>query len=396
MNKYFICFLSFIAPFYSIGQINFLSLGKEYFLEIDVNQLKCDDLDAESTKEKIKNFELYHFKNDQYGKLFLKLDSIRDKNDLDQFQYLKLCKDLSCKIFPSDEIRAKLVFWWLIKMSFNTQLLYDDYSIYIFVSSENEFQNIPNFRYEDQIYIDISSWYFKSTSRRNLSLYTPIQHSYLGEILCFSPEKLFDKKIFEKNKEYSFEKGTDLKLKLNFSSDIEYYCEIYPNHNFKNYHFVSNLNRKEILKKFRPILNGRSRDHSISFILRFVQECIISVTDEERFGRDYFQLAEETLYRGEGDCEDKSILFSYLIQEVLGLETIIIEYKGSLTREGHVNVGIISDGTLSTKETFEYKGRKIIICETTGLFDLGEAVDRSDMKIRMHDVNAPFDDCIDY
>lgn len=73
---------------------------------------------------------------------------------------------------------------------------------------------------------------------------------------------------------------------------------------------------------------------------------------------------EETLLEPYSDCEDRAILFSYMVHELLGLKTIYIEYPN------HIMVGVDlpdSQGTVT-----EYQGERYVICEPTGPQDVLE------------------------
>ena len=85
--------------------------------------------------------------------------------------------------------------------------------------------------------------------------------------------------------------------------------------------------------------------------------------DEEYWGVGNKQsFPEETLYYEYSDCEDKSILFAFLMKEVLGMKTVAIDYKN------HVNIGLALDEVKEDWFTINAEGQKYIVCEpsTTG------------------------------
>lgn len=114
--------------------------------------------------------------------------------------------------------------------------------------------------------------------------------------------------------------------------------------------------------------NLDSDAEKVGFILSFVQQAIKNKTDIELLNIfDKTLLPEETLFRGAGDCEDKSFLLVYLFKKLLPFkkEIIVVIY------DNHVNVGIKLKKDSSYKNFVKYKGRKFILCETTNESPLG-------------------------
>jgi hypothetical protein len=70
------------------------------------------------------------------------------------------------------------------------------------------------------------------------------------------------------------------------------------------------------------------RAQRVDFLLRFVQTAFEYETDQEQFGREDYLYPEETLYHPASDCEDRSVLFAWLVRRVLGLEVAVLDYPG--------------------------------------------------------------------
>jgi len=64
-------------------------------------------------------------------------------------------------------------------------------------------------------------------------------------------------------------------------------------------------------------------------------------SDKEVYGKSYWQTPEETYRLRTGDCEDFALLFMYLTEKNLGLETelIIVGYNSSSANHAVVGVG---------------------------------------------------------
>jgi hypothetical protein len=67
-----------------------------------------------------------------------------------------------------------------------------------------------------------------------------------------------------------------------------------------------------------------------NFLLRLVQKSFQYKRDDEQFNYEKVLFPEETLYYPFSDCEDRSIIFSYLVENLLGLDVIGVKFKDHL------------------------------------------------------------------
>ena len=76
------------------------------------------------------------------------------------------------------------------------------------------------------------------------------------------------------------------------------------------------------------------------------------------WGGDRVFFADETLYYPYCDCEDRSILYSRLVRDLLGLDVVLVFYPGHLATA--VDLGDDSGGS-----TMVVDGRKFTVCDPT-------------------------------
>ena len=83
-----------------------------------------------------------------------------------------------------------------------------------------------------------------------------------------------------------------------------------------------------------PLLANSVRDRdereAVSRLLNLVQTGFEYEYDEKVWGHDRPFFAEETLYYPFCDCEDRAILLSRLVRDLLGLRTLLVFYPGHL------------------------------------------------------------------
>lgn len=83
-----------------------------------------------------------------------------------------------------------------------------------------------------------------------------------------------------------------------------------------------------------PTLKEKVKDmgqyDAVNWLLDFVQHAFEYKYDEDVWGVDRAFFAEETLYYPYCDCEDRSILFSKLVRDIVGLKVVLVFYPGHL------------------------------------------------------------------
>ena len=117
---------------------------------------------------------------------------------------------------------------------------------------------------------------------------------------------------------------------------------------------LSNL----IYPKIRQAIAGKSELQSVNIILNFVQTAFEYEYDDKVWGGDRAFFTEESIYYPYCDCEDRSILFSRIIRDILDLDVILVYYPGHLA-------AAVEFGTPVKGDYINLNSRKFIICDPT-------------------------------
>lgn len=86
--------------------------------------------------------------------------------------------------------------------------------------------------------------------------------------------------------------------------------------------------RAAIEDQLRPQLEGMSQCDAADVLLHFVQSVFGYQDDLDQFGRDKVNFVEENFYYDNNDCDDRSVLFAYLVNSLLGLDVQFVQYPG--------------------------------------------------------------------
>lgn len=152
--------------------------------------------------------------------------------------------------------------------------------------------------------------------------------------------------------------GTNGNIRVNMSMielfstypqvDIDVYANAEPSYEF----------RQSVEDILSPYLNGLTESDAVAFLLAYVQYGFEYATDDDQFGYEKPFFCEENYYYPHNDCEDRSVLFAFLVRHLLGLEVVLIDYPGHLAaavrmaaRHGMATVGLA--------------GKEYVICDPT-------------------------------
>ena len=116
---------------------------------------------------------------------------------------------------------------------------------------------------------------------------------------------------------------------------------------------------KDILyPQLREILKGVDVLTAANWLLYFVQTAFVYEYDDKVWGRDRAFFAEESLFYPYCDCEDRSILYTRLVRDLLGLKTILVYYPGHLASAVLFNNPVKGD-------YININGNRFTICDPT-------------------------------
>ena len=116
--------------------------------------------------------------------------------------------------------------------------------------------------------------------------------------------------------------------------------------------------RQTLYPTLQKNIAGLTAKEAAERLLNFVQTAFVYEYDEKVWGGDRAFFAEETLYYPYCDCEDRSILFSRLIRDLLRLDVLLVYYPGHLATAVHFPDSIAGNYVTVS-------GRRFTICDPT-------------------------------
>ena len=118
----------------------------------------------------------------------------------------------------------------------------------------------------------------------------------------------------------------------------------------------------------RSQLDGKSKKKQVTMLLDFVQTAFVYATDQMQFGYERPLFGDESFFYPKNDCEDRSILFSILVRDLVGLDVVLVNWPG------HLATAVAFPDEVEGSY-FTVDGRRFTVCDPTYIgAGVGEAM----------------------
>ncbi|MFQ5650891.1 MAG: hypothetical protein ACE5IY_13195 [bacterium] len=295
-----------------------------------------------------------------YEDLLTQVQFLREQMQLNDWGYGMLLNGVARGIHPTSQNDRNLFLWFMLsKSGYEAKIGYQKNRIYLLLPSLNVLYGVRYFVIDGRKFHVLS---FDNQNEKVKSLFT-YDGRYPGAITSFDLEVKNVPKIKNAgtSKHLSFEyRGKTYALAVDYDDSAVKFFEYYPQTNLEVYFGapVSSVAARSLLTGLKSIVEGKSETEAVNILLRFVQTAFDYRTDGEQFGREKYLFAEETLFYPYSDCEDRSILFAYLVNRLLGLEVIGLDYPGHVATAVHFTSRVEGDHLL-------YENKRFVICDPT-------------------------------
>ena len=155
-------------------------------------------------------------------------------------------------------------------------------------------------------------------------------------------------------------KGSAARVTVDVPKALMDFYKDYPQCDYSVY-FNAPVNaamEKRILSSLAPLVQGRNEADAANILINFVQTAFQYQTDGQQFGYEKPFFVEELFYYPYSDCEDRAMLFSYLVRKLLGLDVVLLDYPE------HIATAVRFNGNVSG-DYLMVNGRKYTVCDPT-------------------------------
>ncbi len=128
---------------------------------------------------------------------------------------------------------------------------------------------------------------------------------------------------------YASKKYPEMSFRLSVNENLVDFYNDYPLSNEWNVYSEASLSRNvkdQLYPELRKCIAGMDSYTAANMLLNFVQTAFDYKTDTEQFGYERAFFPDETIFYPYSDCEDRAILYSVLVRDLLGLDVVLLHY----------------------------------------------------------------------
>ncbi len=293
--------------------------------------------------------------NANYNHLISQLVEYKNNMNLNDWAYYLLSRKAAETISEGDAKTSELLTWFiLLRSGYKVKIAFFDNELYLLIPAINQIYGKNFFQFDGLNYYLLKG---------------ELMELYTYEMDFPDAQKIFDLNIYhpvslgeeEGQRSFNFSyQGTETPITITYSKNIIDFYKDYPQADIKVYFdaAVSPMAKESLASAFVPLLDGKTELEAVNLLLNFVQTAFEYKTDQEQFGYEKFFFAEEAFYYPYCDCEDRSVLFSYLVESLLGLEVVGLNYPGHIATAVRFTEPVTGD-------YITFRGKEFVVSDPT-------------------------------
>lgn len=288
---------------------------------------------------------------------------LRKRLELSDWAYINLLKDVGEAVAGKNSNEAVILMAWLYCQSgYKMRLATSSSQLYMLYASDHLIYSQPYYRNGDDFLYAFNC----NESNLNISGAQFPEEKPLSLIIASVPNltaNLSEPRIL-KSKRY----GTQLTSQSN-KNLIDFY-NTYPTSYINGdimtrWAMYANVPASAEFKEYlypelSKAVEGKSKRDGTEILLNWVQTAFPYEYDEVIWGEDRAFFADESLYYPACDCEDRSILFSRLVRDLLDIDVMLVYYPGHLA-----TAVAFTDETEPRGDYINFNGQRFTICDPT-------------------------------
>lgn len=286
---------------------------------------------------------------------------IRSQLHLNDWGYLLLVQHTAEKLF-ANTMQQRLFSWYLLVQSgYKVRVGYDANAVYILVHTNGSIYGLPYFDIAKARYYNISAQRDqKNRSTTNLFIYGK-DFPGADKTVQLNLQRLPELPMQQQQLTLRFQYGDkEYQLPTRLNRNLQQFYDNYPLVSLDKLLLtpMEQVVDETLVAQLQQIIAGKEEHEAANILLRFVQTAFIYQRDEEQFGEERYLFAQQTVAYAASDCEDRAILFAYLVRKLMGLSVVAVQYPGHLATAVKFTKQIAGDSVQVGKDRY-------VICDPT-------------------------------
>lgn len=334
-------------------------------------RFKLKDVSSDAVADVIRD----EFPKPQFDNMLFDCLQERKRHDFSDWAYYQMLLALTRKFYGEGTNEAVLAQAFLYSQSgYKMRLAHDDSHLYMLAATRH-------FIYNKLFFSLDGDWYFMLDGKQSEKL-SICQASFPKEsslsLKISAAQRLAMNPTGERT--LTSRKNPDFSFTIHSNKNYIDFLGTYPSSTVNN-NFMTRWSmyancpldesiRKQLYPQMKEKLAGKSELMAVQELLWWMHgdvdlegviqdaNCFLYRYDEDVWGVDRAFFGEETLFYPYCDCEDRSILLSHLVRDVVGLDVVLVYYPGHLAMAVHFNEPVEGDYVMC-------EGRKFIVVDPT-------------------------------
>jgi len=268
--------------------------------------------------------------------------ALREKYNLCDWAYLLMLKALSDTFCGAGTKESVLLTGYLYCQSGYKIRFASDYNkemLYLLVGSRHFIYGKPSWKIENDYYYPVIEGTPSSL------LVCDAAYPQEQKLSLFIPSPQMFSEVWNEEREIVAKRYPEMKIHVKVNQNLMKFYETYPSSRIGDdfttrWVMYANTPMQEDIKnqiypELRRALEGKSDVEKVERILNLIQTGMEYEFDDVVWGGDRVFFSEESLNYPFCDCEDRSILFTRLVRDLVGLKCVLIYYPGHLASAVH-------------------------------------------------------------
>ena len=290
-----------------------------------------------------------------YNHFLYQVSEVANTLNLNSWGYYQLLKEISKEVYPEDK-NMQIVFQWamLSRSRYKVKIGFSEDEMFLLLPTVYKMYNI------DFVKVNGVNYYVIDGNGESVQTYEKDfpESDILMDVTIRKP--FYTNAIKSSKKfEFNYNKKT-YSVKLDFDQQMIDFYKSVPLSDVSVYFnsVVSQQTQNSVREAFRHVLKHKNDVEAANILLSFVQQSFDYKTDQQVFGRERYFFADELLYYPYADCEDRSVLFAYLVKTLLNKEVVALSFPGHMATA--ISLGKDVEGS-----KLEYNNKIFVIADPT-------------------------------